>query len=169
MECDFEFGWRIAKETCIKFKFFFQLVGRWRVQSPPDPVHNRVALAGQELNEMWTQLNTNFLVIVWYKRTNPEENRGHYLLIIYSTRVDQVILVGKKKYDRNVYSSYQWPTGLAPDQPPTQSRPAKFSLYKEGLASMDRWNSRNQAINFSLPNHLWLLLSNFPLQQNDKA
>ena len=29
------------------------------------------------------------LVIVWYKRTNPEEIRGHYLLI-YSTRVDQV-------------------------------------------------------------------------------
>jgi len=33
MECDFEFGWRIAKETRIKFKFFFQVLGRCSSQN----------------------------------------------------------------------------------------------------------------------------------------
>jgi len=76
---------------------------------------------------VWTQLNTNFLVIVWYKRTNPEEIRGHYLLI-YSTRVDQVISVGKKKYHRNVY--YQLTTGLilAPDS----KSPSKIFALRRG-------------------------------------
>ena len=36
-----------------------------------------------------------FLVTVWYKCINPEEIRGHYLLI-YSTRVDQVISAVQK-------------------------------------------------------------------------
>ena len=35
-------------------------------------------------------VNTKFLVIILYERTNSEEIRSHYLLI-YSTRVDQVI------------------------------------------------------------------------------
>ena len=58
----------------------------------------------------WTQLNTNLLVIVWYKRTNPEEIRGHYLLI-YSTRVDQVIWVVKKS-TTEMFTYYQLTTGL---------------------------------------------------------